>query len=673
MIIRRRTIVIVALAIMIFTATSSLLSELQSAPAAFAGPGDHVIYSSDAPTIFSSQVDVGIVPLLLSQENVSDAWSEVVTFSAWDDVSFVVRGVDIDSYVSAERIDTPQLSEPITHFAQTAALMGSRLMDRLSVSPPCIIPLSGSYASHVELVEVVGWFETGSYMDDEMIVSQEVARYLCNMPSDKASLIAVETSDPSWLEGVLSPDDARFALFNVRASKPAVVADSEVTISMDIRNWGAVAGDVSAFIEDDGVVIDEVSVTLGPSASTTVERNVSFATLGVHQLSIWLSGDFSARTSLNVSVVNPYLSIAAPSRVMLGSSFEVTVVDHDGEPVSAAEVVFAIDDVEDSVYTDDNGVAEITPIVSGTCSLAASHAGFDDATASVEVIDLGIYPAEFLPTVESFSLAQDVVTESEDVKGIVVVENAGAVGGAFIVPVYIDSSTAAVLNISLGPAERRSVPIAVSDIGIGTHAIQIAAFSVEFSVEPWFADEPDLVQLVLRHGGTGALSPGAAIPIYQAAKISEGNVAVALFSVGAISALLTCLAISAAFAKEIREGRRKLGILRTIGASRSHLRKIVLPQALMNGSIGAAVGVAAGFIVAMTLSESGAFAAFGHGLIFEPDVSLLALIVVGAALISVASSLASAEMAAREGPIASIKSLEADTGTSAQVDLEEML
>jgi hypothetical protein len=673
MMIRRRVIVIVALAIMIFTATSSILSELQSAPAAFAGAGDHIIYSNDAPTIFSSQVDIGIVPLLLSQENISDAWSEVVTFSAWGDGSFVVRGVNIESYVSGGYLEAPQLTESVAHFSQTAALVGSRLMDRLDISPPCVIPLSGSYASHIELVQVVGWFETGSYMDDELLVSEEVARYLCNMPSDRASLIAVETDDPVWLEEVLSPDDARFALFNVLASKTAVVADEEVTISMDIRNWGAAAGEVTVYIEDDDTLIDEFSVALEPSAGATVERQIDLGSMGTHPLAVWLSGDFPARTSLDVSVVDPYLVISAPSRVILGSSFEIAVADYSGDPISAAEVAFVIDEEQGSVLTDDDGIAEITPPIAGSCSLTASHVEFDDASAAVEVIDLGTYPAEFLPQVESFVLSEYAISEPDDVEGVIVVENAGALGGAFVVPVLIDSSPAMVLNISLGPAELRSVPVTIGDIDVGTHTIQIGTFSLEFSVEPWFADEPDLVQLVLRYGGTGALSSGAAIPIYQAAKISEGNVAVALFSMGAISAVLTSLAISAAFAKEVREGRRKLGILRTIGASRAHIRSIVLPQALANGSVGAVVGVVAGFIVAMLLTEFGVFVAFGHALVFEPDMSLLALIAVGAALISVSSSLASAEIAAREGPIASIKNLDADAGSLEQADLEELL
>lgn len=662
-----------ALAITIFTATSSILSELQSAPAAFAGSGDYVIHSSDAPTIFSSQVDVGIVPLLLSQENITDAWAEIVTFSAWSDKSFVVRGMDIDSALSDGRLPVVQPLLAGAQLERTSALAGSRLMDRLDITPPCIIPLSGSYASRVEFAHVVGWFEAGSYLDDELIVSEDVARYLCNMPSDTASQIAVATDDPTWLEEVLSPDDARFALFDVRASRTAVVPGEEVTITMEVRNWGAAAGEASLRIADDGAMIDELTLSLDASASTTVQSRLSFESMGVHPLEIWISGDLLSSAALNISVVDPYLVIVAPSRALLGSSFDVSVLNHYGDPVSGAEVGLAIGDDQDIVLTNDVGIAEIAPSSAGSCLLTASHVDYDGASATVEIIDPTSYPDEFLPVVKSFALLEEVISESKDVEGVVVVENAGAVSGTFGVSISIDSSPRIVLSVPLGPAEIRSVSFAISGIGVGTHTIQVGTYSHELAVEPWFADEPDLVQLALRYSGAGVLSSGTAIPIYQAAKISEGNVAVALFSIGAISALLASLAISAAFAKEIMEGRRTLGILRTIGASRAHIRGIVLPQALLNGFIGAVAGVAAGLVVTMWLTSTGVFTAFGHALAFEPDAPLLILVALGAAVISVSSSLASAEMAARESPISSIKGLEEGASVGEEVDLEALL
>ena len=651
--------VVVAMAITIFTATSSILSGLHSAPAAFAGSGDRVIYQAGAPTIFSSRVDVGIVPLLLANDEVVDAWPEVVTFSAFNGESFVVRGMDLGSLDSEGRlvIDWSVPDAQGTH--RSTSVIGHSLMDRLGIQPPCALPLSGSYASRLELVAVSGSFNDGSYLDDELLVSEDVARYLCGMPVDTASLIALEADDTSWLEEALSPDDARFALFDVRASKTTAVPGETVTIAMEVRNWGAVDGDVVVRVSDGGETVCETEITLAASASEVVECQLTFDSKGVHPLEVELSGDFPCLTLINVSVVDPYLTIAAPSRAFTDTPFGLAVYDNAGCPVQDAEVTYSMGSSGGAVLTDEDGEAMITLSTVGTCSLTASFIGLTAASASVNVTDLSTYPNEFLPAIRSFTTAEEVVSETDDVACTLVVDNSGALSGTFEVAVQVDSSQWTALSIPLGPAEERSSAFSVAGLDVGTHTIQVGSFSLGVVVEPWYADEPDLVQLVLRYGGSGVLSSSASIPIYQAAKVSEGNVAVALFSVGAISALLVSLAICASFAKEVRESRRTLGVLRTLGASRMRVRRIVLPQALVYGFVGSAVGIVAGIAVSMWLTQAGAFVAFGHTLAFDVDTSLLAIVAVGAAAIAVASALASAELAVRETPMASIRDLDA--------------
>ena len=672
-IVRRRAVVVVTLAIMMFTATSSVLFELQSAPAAFAGSADYVIYSGDAPTIFSSRIDVGIVPLLLAHASVTDAWAEVVTFSIWDDESFVVRGMDVERMLQAqERIERTNVEPTSIEITSSTAIVGTRLMDRLDIETPCAIPLSGSYASHVNFVQIVGWFETGSPLDDELVVSEDVARHLSGMPSDCASMIAVATDDPSWVDEMLSPEGARFALFDIRASKTTAVTGETVTLLMEVHNWGTAGGEATVLVTDDGITLDEITLSLDASASTTVESQIEFYSKGVHPLSIRLTGDFPSDVALNVSVVDPYIVLSAPSRVVVTEPFEVRVLDYDADPVSGAEISYLSGDLPVVATADDEGVAEIVISTAGSCLLTASHSNYTNASTTVEVIDLADYPEEFLPGVRSFALSADVISESEAIEGVAVVENSGAVGGVFNVTVSVDSVSHTVLNVQLGPVEVATLSFSISGIGLGAHTIQVGTFSYGFFVEPWFADESDMVQLALRYGGTGIISSSASIPIYEAAKISEGNVAVALFSVGAVSALLTGLAISAVFAKEIRDGRRTLGILRTIGASKRNIRTIVLFQTLLNSLVGAMIGVAAGLTLVYTLTEVGAFHAFGHTLSFEPNAALLVVVVLAAAAISLFSSFVSAEVAARSTPISAIGDLD-ESGSSGEMDLEELL
>jgi putative ABC transport system permease protein len=180
-------------------------------------------------------------------------------------------------------------------------------------------------------------------------------------------------------------------------------------------------------------------------------------------------------------------------------------------------------------------------------------------------------------------------------------------------------------------------------------------YSSQVVVEPWFAEDPDYVELVVRYGGNVEVTDPGSIPVYQAAKISQANVELALFSIGAIAALLAALAITAVFSKEIHESRRRLGILKTIGAGRRYVAKVVTPQALGIGIGGAAAGMLVGLIIADQLSRNGVFMLLGHSLRIDWNERLLLVIFLAAVAISVASALVSTVEAMRESAIGSIK------------------
>jgi len=213
-----------------------------------------------------------------------------------------------------------------------------------------------------------------------------------------------------------------------------------------------------------------------------------------------------------------------------------------------------------------------------------------------------------------------------------------------------------------------TLSFSLDGFSIGARTIQVGPFARQLLVRPWFADNPDLVQFVIRYSGSSTLSSSASIPIYQAAKISQGNIAVALFAIGAISALLAALAVTSIFSKELREGRRRLGVLKTIGASRSAIRGMVFPQALENALAGAAIGIALGIIAADQLSRSGVFFLFGHEFALDVNTSLLVLVLFGAVAISVPSALVSATVAVRESAIRSIKRLEEESDEQSRID-----
>lgn len=651
---------------LIFTATASVLFGLKSAPGAFAAGEGFVISDSTSPTIFSSRVGADMVPALEGVPGITGASPEVFAFSTFNGVSFVVRGVDLERLNrTGPAFKEFTLANGQSTSGSNSALVGDRLLSRLGIEPPYLLPLVGSYASRLELVNVVGSFSTDSALDDEILVPLDVARYLSGTAVDKVSIIRVAADDPAWLADLLSPSYARFTLFDLHTSKARAAVGEEVSLSVGVRNWGGAAGVIEVRFSEGQTVLDEVDVALGASETTTVTRSFTFEQLGQKSVQVSISGDFPVTLHANFTVVEPYLRLTAPTRVLLGKSFDVTATKSSGEPAEGAHITF----MTQSALADPSGNASLFASELGTWTARASMQGFTDATASVEVRDPSAFPAEFLPSVVDFSVLPETIKESEHATGLLSITNGGSVAGRFQMQILIDSQVYSTLEIDLAGMSSETVRFEISGILPGTHVVHAGSFSRALVVDPWMADNPDLVQLVLRYGGTASLSPSASIPIYQAAKLSEGNVSVALFAIGAISALLAALAIASVYSKEVHESRRTLGILRTLGASGDAVRALVFPQALRSGLSGAAIGVGAGVIAAHTLSVSGAFMVFGHTLVLRLDAGLLLLVFISSVAIAVATSLWCAMMASQESAIASIRGFEEDSEPARTGDL----
>lgn len=675
--IRRRVIVVIALSVMIFTSSTSVIIGLRDAPAAFAAGEGLVVTSSGSPTIFSSRVGMDMVTFLEGLDNITGVSPEVFAFSSWNGRSFVVRGVDFDRLDSVSPVIVRDVAlEPVAGPAGYA-LLGERLAKRLALDPPATITLAGSYASKMELVQVGGTFSSGSTLDDEMLVNLDVARYLSGMGDHEASIIRVATDEPSWLEHLLSPEEARFSLFDLSVSKEQVGPGEEFAITVKVLNWGGTDGSVSIAFADGGVTFALRTVTLAAAASSEVSVRHNGTVLGAHNISASISGDFPVTLHAEVEVVDPYLVASFPRNVMVGSGLQVRLTTHSGEPAQGVSVTL-LDPTPSTNITGSDGVCVLPADDIGRFQLAfdASGTPFEGMSIAgssvlVDVLDPSEFPDEFLPRVVAFSLNPSSIKEGGSASGTVTVENAGSVPGVAQVPVTVDSVLHSTLQVALGAADGSTVSFALSGLSPGAHTVQVGDFSAVLEVSPWYVDNPDLVQLVIRYGGTSTLSSAGAIPIYQAAKLSEGNVSLVLFSLGAVSGLLATMAIVSVFSKEVRENRKRLGILRAIGASRKDIRRLVFPQALAASLVGAVAGVLTGLAVAWALVDSGAFTVFGHVLEFGITLGPVIVIAAGAVAIGLASAIVSAEMAAKETAISSIRDLPDEEPP--EKDLSELL
>ena len=666
--IRPRVIVAIAIAIAVFTSSVCVLSGLRSAPESFVPGSGYVISSSSAPTVFSSQVDMDLVYALESMDNITGVSPEIFAFSSFNGVAFVVRGVDIEKLNSTgPRFLSYSIEEGSSMFSPSGVLLGTHLANHLNLGIGDTLPLVSSYSSRIEFLKVIGVFRTDSPLDDEALVSLDVARYLSGLPAGTVSIIRVTTSQAEWLSNLLSPERARFTLFDLVPSKVVAGPGEPIDLDVKVRNWGASSGSGLVTFRDGTKVLAEELVSLNASSSSNITERMEFEDLGVHTLEASISGDFPVKLSVKVTVVEPYLVLSAPSRVLVGDAFSVKVTTYSSAVVAGAQVSFD----DQLLETDSQGSASFSASSTGTFTVTASCSGFANVSHELAVVNPSVYPDSFLPVVTSFTISPQTINETENATGIAVLENQGSVGGTFDMVVLLDSSTFRTIPLDLGPAQSKSVTILLDDLAVGTHVVQVGSFSNELVVQSWIANDQDLIELVLRYGGTTKFSPASAIPIYQAAKISEGNIAVALFAMGAVAAVLASLSIVSVFSKEIRESKRKLGILKTIGASSSNIRRLVLPQALENSLAGGAIGLAFGYAISDGLSRSGIFMLFGHTLIFTIDGAILVVVLLGAIAISVITAVVSSEIAVRETVISSIRRLPEDRGPSP--DLESIL
>lgn len=652
--VRPRVLLVVALSVMIFTSTATVLVGLQKAPASFAADSGYVITSPGAPTIFSSSVDQELAAAINS--TIQAVSPEVFAFASFGGVPFVVRGVDLamlarvgPSFVQLERLDGG--SDLLGH----DALIGTRLMERLEVTPPYVMPIPSSYTSGFEIVRVVGWFESESSLDDELLVSLDVARSLSGMGKDKVSVIRAGNVS-AGLTDIITPTGPRFALYGFSVSKVRAVTGEPVDFVVSVKNWGTDRGRVNLSIADqssnDARVIARTEVALDAGAEFLFSHQLSLSSEGLHTIAASIDGGDSDSRSETVLVVPPYLRVTGPQWVVLNTKFDLYVTDYADRVIVGAQVEFS----NQTALSDSAGKVRMNASELGRFAVNASYPGLANYSGNITVGDMSTYPNEFRPRVIQFTVVPELFKETETANVRMMVENDGRLPGDFTGTIRLDGSVVLVqVNVSLGPGESRTVLYPLGEIDPGQHYVALGDFTQVFNVQPWYMNDPDLVLLAVRYGGTTRLSSADAIPIVQAAKISQGDVEVALFSVGAISAALAALSMTSIFAKEVHEGRSKLGILRTIGASRKAIRKIVVKQSLAYSSLGAVAGVLLGLGLASFALRSGSLMMFGHSLEFDVDASLTPVILIGTLIVCLASSLASAEVAVRATPISSIR------------------
>ncbi|WP_114855884.1 ABC transporter permease [Brachybacterium sp. YJGR34] len=144
----------------------------------------------------------------------------------------------------------------------------------------------------------------------------------------------------------------------------------------------------------------------------------------------------------------------------------------------------------------------------------------------------------------------------------------------------------------------------------------------------------------------------------QAAKAMNGTAALGmLLAVFVVIALFTsAVVIANTFAVTIAQRTRSLALLRTLGATRSQVRGVVLRESALVGVLGAVVGMAAGHVLVQAALAAAAALGWLQGVMVVP-VSVLSVLlpVLAGVAITLGASLAPMRAATRVAPLQALR------------------
>jgi putative ABC transport system permease protein len=170
---------------------------------------------------------------------------------------------------------------------------------------------------------------------------------------------------------------------------------------------------------------------------------------------------------------------------------------------------------------------------------------------------------------------------------------------------------------------------------------------------------PDRVAIRIEHDIPGIKAISSDTVISTVRKQLSGLMHVILF-ISVILWIIVLLIMAFAFTMIVNERRRELGLLRAMGATKSHITTLILAEASTLSAAGGAAGIAMGFVLLLSIKS-----VLLHYLKLPylfPSSPELVLLVVGALLLAVLTGLLSALLPAvsafRQEPYEAIRSSE---------------
>ena len=668
MLVRRRTIVAASLSLIIFSATISVLLGIGSAPGSLIGnPDAYVITSKGSESLLNSLLDAKLADQLLANGFVESVSPEIFAFADIDGSAVVIRGVDFPSFMAVE--GATLVSGGSMPDDPSEGLMGARLAERLSAQIGDRYPLVGSYSPSIAEVKITGFIESSTSVEDEMMISLPLARCLSSTPDGSVSIIRV-TGNATELDKIFGTDAARFSMYDLSFSNGIISMGSNTTIGISLKNWGDIDGAARVTIRDetyDMTLLDNTS-TVSDGATKKISFVHVFEYAGNHTIVAHLYGLLPQTITANVTVSSPYLTVIAQRNVAEHNNFSVKVVDGGLSPVASSDV-----SIDGHHYTTNaSGQCLVNAaLLPGNYTVAANLSGYEEGFASVTVVNSSNLPQETVIQVYNLVVTPSTVKVRENCTAAIYVQNFGNVTGGATIKMYVQGSLYKSQAVMLQPLQSTVLYYSMSFSTAGDREVSSGSFTRTLAVESTYAVNPEIVQLLLRYGGTSSIDPSRGELLYHTAKISESNIVIVLVSLAALSGMLVTLGLSISFMKEIHDNQRAIGILRSLGASSNQLTGIIMKETLLVSLPAAAIGVAGGCALALLVNSNGSLIAFGHLITPVLDPTFFIAAAAGSIAICIASGMMAGLSVSKRRAIRMIRGLQ--EAPAKQATLKELL
>lgn len=559
--------------------------------------------------------------------------------------------------VMARGVSWPQLSqlEPVEITDGRAprqpgeAALGARLANRVDVQTGDRLTLPAAYTASTTQVTVVGTFEGGGMLADELLVPLDTARGMTKLDHDRVNMVRYDTLERR--QRVSLPDGIEATGLTIEPSNP--VPFEEVTVTVDLVNFASTTETRQLTLHADGRPVDDAFPRLGPRSTGTVEMTFTVPAGGVDEIQV----NPTARPEEG----EPAYEIDAPAVATTGRTLEVTVTDRQGDPAEGIQLRWG----EIEATTNGRGRAELEPTEAANRTLHASGPEGRGARPLLVVDPAHQHDAHLVVREVD---GPDRIEPGEPWEGVVEYVNLG--GEAFNdsrPQIQVDDATHNLSRIRLlsGQSTRVSFTLSLAE---GTHAVGSGEFEKQVTVAPERfrggedgqvpenATVEELLEMRREQASSASETGHSATQAFVADTFENLDAAITVIVIATIlhAGLVTTVAVF----REVDERGRSLGTLAAIGASKERVRARAIREYATVGAPAALAGTIGGLALAALAAHVGFLTGFGHALAprFTPGFTLrvaaasLVTTLIAAVLAVASSSEASIESLMREGP-----------------------